>query len=116
MTDTSAEPAVQDLPATRERLIGAYVGVSVLLSDGSQHGMLCGMSHATEPTLNQRDVRFLSVLASLVADEVEAATAADEQHQALRERITRVIRETSFEMVSSPSSPCAGGGLRATKH
>ena len=90
MTDTSAEPAVQDLPATRERRIGAYIGVPV--------------------------VRFLSVLASLVADEVEAATAADEQHQALRERITRVIRETSFEMVSSPSSPCAGGGLRATKH
>lgn len=60
------------------------------------------MSHATEPTLNQRDVRFLSVLVSLVADEVEAATPADEQHQALRERITRVIRETSFEMVFQP--------------
>ncbi len=60
------------------------------------------MSHATEPTLNQRDVRLLSVLVSLVADEVEAATAADEQHQALRERITRVIRETSFEMVFQP--------------
>lgn len=103
MTDTSAKPAVQALPVTRERLIGAYVGVPVLLSDGSQYGMLCGMSHATEPTLNQRNVRFLS-------------TAADEQHKALRERITRVIRETSFEMVSRPSSPCTAGGLRATKH
>lgn len=54
MTDAGAEPAVQALPATRERRIGAYIGVPVLLSDGSQYGMLCGMSHATEPTLNQR--------------------------------------------------------------
>ncbi len=61
MTDAGAEP-VQDLPATRERRIGAYIRVPVLLSDGIQYGMLCGMSHATEPTLNQRDVRFLSVL------------------------------------------------------
>ncbi len=40
MTDAGAEPAVQDLPATRERRIGAYIGVPVLLSDGSQYGML----------------------------------------------------------------------------
>ncbi|MDQ3690893.1 MAG: EAL domain-containing protein [Chloroflexota bacterium] len=100
--DTGAERAVQNLPATTERGIGAYIGVPVLLSDGSQYGMLCGMSHASEPTLNQRDVRFLSVLASLVADEVEAATAVDERQQALHERITEVIREASFEVVFQP--------------
>lgn len=100
--DTRIEAAVQDLPVTSERRIGSYIGVPVMLSDGSQYGMLCGMSHASEPTLNQRDVRFLSVLASLVADEVEAATASDERQQALRERITEVIRETSFEVVFQP--------------
>lgn len=100
--DASAEPAVHDLPVTRERDIGAYIGVPVVLSDGTQYGMLCGMSHATEPTLNHRDVRFLSVLASLVADEVEAAAVADDRHHAIRERITGVIRDASFEIVFQP--------------
>lgn len=102
VADVRAEPAVRDLPVTTRRRIGAYVGVPVVLSDGSQYGMLCGMSHETEPTLNQRDVRFLSVLASLVADEVEAAAAAHDEHHALRERISGVIRDASFAIVFQP--------------
>src|SRR6201997_4052904 len=47
--DTRAEPAISELPVTRE--FHAYVGVPVKLSDGSVHGTLCCVSRETRPGL-----------------------------------------------------------------
>ncbi|MEA2310196.1 MAG: hypothetical protein QOE28_164 [Solirubrobacteraceae bacterium] len=59
-------------PAVAERgEIGAYVGVPVHLSDGSLFGTFCCLSHAPMPSLQGRDVRFMHVLAELLADQLE---------------------------------------------
>lgn len=67
--DTRAEPAISDLAVTGE--FHAYVGVPVKLSDGSVHGTLCCVSRETRPGLGLDEVRFMEVLAAIVAVRVE---------------------------------------------
>jgi GAF domain-containing protein len=67
--DTQAEPAIKDLDASRE--FHAYVGVPVRLSDGSVHGTFCCVSTGTRPGVGPDEVRFMQVLADIVAARVE---------------------------------------------
>ncbi len=67
--DTQAEPAIKDLDASRE--FHAYVGVPVRLSDGSVHGTFCCVSTGTRPGVSPDEVRFMQVLADIVAARVE---------------------------------------------
>jgi len=69
--DTRAEPAMRDLDATRE--FGAYIGVPVRLSDGRIHGTLCCVSREPKFDIGPEDVRFMQVLAGIIATRVEQA-------------------------------------------
>lgn len=69
ITDTRAEPAVQDLAATRE--IGAYIGIPVTLSDGRVHGTLFCASHGPRAELGIDELNFMQILADIVARLVE---------------------------------------------
>ena len=66
--DTSAEPALADLPPTG---IGAYVGIPIQFSDGTLYGTLCAVSREAQPQLAERDITFLRVIADLVAERLE---------------------------------------------
>lgn len=68
--DTAAEPEIRDLPVTRELRIGAYIGVPVILHDGTLRGAFCCLRHTPARELDDRDVRVMQVLAKLVADEL----------------------------------------------
>ena len=67
--DTGAEPGVQDLAATSE--IGAYIGMPITLADGRVHGTLCCASHNPRPELGSDELKFMQVLADIVARLVE---------------------------------------------
>jgi GAF domain-containing protein len=69
--DTRAHPAIRDLGATR--YIGAYVGVPVRLSDGRLHGTLCCVSNEPRDGIGEEELRFMQVLAAIVAARVEQA-------------------------------------------
>ncbi|MBI5103768.1 MAG: HD domain-containing protein [Solirubrobacterales bacterium] len=69
--DARADEAVRDLAITTQLDIGAYVGVPLVLGDGSVYGTFCCLHHAERPDLGARDVRFLEVLARLVARELD---------------------------------------------
>jgi GAF domain-containing protein len=69
--DTRAEPAISELDATRE--FHAYVGVPVKLSDGRVHGTLCCVSREPRAGLESEDLRFMQILAGIVATRVERA-------------------------------------------
>jgi GAF domain-containing protein len=69
--DSRLEPAVRDLPAAR--VIGAYIGVPVALSDGRVHGTLCCTSQVAKTDLGPDEVGFMKVLARIVAARVEQA-------------------------------------------
>jgi putative nucleotidyltransferase with HDIG domain len=68
--DVPNEPALADLVAKSERRIGAYVGVPLVLRDGTMRGAFCCASHTPALELSDRDVRFMEVLARLAGDEL----------------------------------------------
>jgi GAF domain-containing protein len=69
--DTRAEPAVRDLAATG--LIGAYAGVPVRLPDGRVHGTICCVSATPIEALGAEELRFMQVLADIVAERLARA-------------------------------------------
>jgi GAF domain-containing protein len=71
VSDVSAEPALRKMTIIRN--IGAYIGVPVQLSDGRVHGSLCCASNEPRPALGESEVRFMHVLAGIVAAQIERA-------------------------------------------
>ncbi len=69
--DTRANPVLRELSATR--YIGAYVGVPVQLSDGRVHGTLCCISEEPRQGLGEDELRFMHVLAGIVAARIDKA-------------------------------------------
>jgi signal transduction histidine kinase len=69
--DAGADGRVRGLDVTGEARIGSYVGVPIRFSDGSLYGTLCCVSHSPDPSLRERDARFVAVLARLVGDQIE---------------------------------------------
>ena len=69
--DAKSDGRVSGLEVTREAGIGSYVGVPLRLSSGRVYGTLCCLSHDPDARLQERDARFMEVLARLVADQIE---------------------------------------------
>ncbi len=69
--DTRAEPALRNMTVIRN--IGAYIGVPVKLPDGRVHGTLCCASNEPRTGLGEPELRFMHVLAGIIAARVERA-------------------------------------------
>ena len=67
--DTRAVPLTSDLGMSKE--LQAYIGVPVRLSDGRVHGSFCCVSRQVRPDLGADEVRFMQVLADIVAARLE---------------------------------------------
>ncbi|HEV2754070.1 MAG TPA: HD-GYP domain-containing protein [Solirubrobacteraceae bacterium] len=59
----------------------------IRLSDGELYGTLCAASHEPDPTLAERDVRFLHVLADLLSGQLSAQREQAEDRRAEAELI-----------------------------
>src|SRR5512132_3139965 len=91
--DTKADERGKNLAVTTSANIGAYVGVPVHLWDGRLYGTLCCLSHAAEPSLDERDARFMQVLAAVIGDQVEYQTLQDERKNMLADRVQTALVE-----------------------
>ncbi|HVF06868.1 MAG TPA: EAL domain-containing protein [Frankiaceae bacterium] len=83
--DVRADARLRDLPGAAGA--GAYVGVPVTLPDGRRYGTFCCLSREPDPTLTERDARFLALLAELAVSEVEAL----ERRAAAKATIRRLL-------------------------
>src|ERR1700682_3323175 len=78
--DAPADERVSELPVTRRARIGSFIGVPVQLSDGTSYGALCGLSHAPDHTLDERDVRFMSMLGELIVHDLDEQRTRERLH------------------------------------
>lgn len=69
--DSSLEPVVRELGLTRSGRIGSYIGVPVVMSDGTVYGTFCCLSHEPHAFSEGSDVRLMHVLAGLIGDQLE---------------------------------------------
>jgi EAL domain-containing protein (putative c-di-GMP-specific phosphodiesterase class I) len=84
--DALLHPTLRDLMPTAAANIRAYVGVPIRLSDGTVYGSLCTLSHHAQ-NVDERDAKFLTMLAELVAQDVEAERRLTSERARLRELI-----------------------------
>ena len=99
ITDAFDDERTADLPVTREAGIGAYVGVPIRLWDGTLYGTLCCLSRSAEPSLNERDVRFMRVLAEILADQLDREQLESEKRKLEWSRIRAVLDRGSVDEI-----------------
>jgi EAL domain-containing protein (putative c-di-GMP-specific phosphodiesterase class I) len=100
--DAMNDPRTADLPITRDAEIGAYVGVPVRLWDGRVYGTLCCLSHDPEPTLNARDIRFMRVVAEIVAEQIDRQELETEKRRLEWSRIRAVLDDADVSVEFQP--------------
>ena len=100
--DAMHDPRTRDLPITRDAEIGAYVGVPVRLWDGRLYGTLCCLSHEPEPTLNARDIRFMRVVAEIVAEQIDRQELETEKRRLEWSRIRSVLDDHEVNVEFQP--------------
>jgi signal transduction histidine kinase len=80
--------------------VGACVGVPVQFSDGHLYGSLCCLSHAPHPDVGEREVRFMRVLARVVAGELEREALHREANQLKDDFVALVSHELRTPLAS----------------
>jgi EAL domain-containing protein (putative c-di-GMP-specific phosphodiesterase class I) len=100
--DAAFDERTADLPVTRETGIGAYVGAPIRLWDGTLYGTLCCLSRAAEPSLNERDARFLHVLAEIVADHIDRGQLEGEKRKLEWTRVRDVLDRDDIDIEFQP--------------
>jgi EAL domain-containing protein (putative c-di-GMP-specific phosphodiesterase class I) len=81
--NTAVDARVVDLPATKRARIGAFIGIPLRFSDGILCGTLCGIDHDPDPTLSDRDVRFMTMLGELIEQDLDEQRRQDHLRVAL---------------------------------
>jgi len=100
--DAVNDPLVKDMRATEKAGIGAYLGVPIVLPDGTTYGSLCVMSHTARPDLDEQRVESLRLYAGLVGQYLGEVGAEVNAHAALRARVSGLIAGRGIEAVFQP--------------
>jgi GAF domain-containing protein len=91
--DVADEPELAQVPAARDGVIGAYVGVPVTASDGTVFGSFCCLSEAADPSLQDRDITFLRLLGRLVGDRLQRQELESRERERLEGLVARRTEE-----------------------
>jgi putative nucleotidyltransferase with HDIG domain len=75
------DPRVAGLAITHQAGIGAYLGVPVHLPNGALFGTFCCLSHHPDPSLRERDLQFMKVLARMVGELLYREQRLAEDHR-----------------------------------
>ncbi len=100
--DAKSDVRLRDLHVTWAADIGSYIGVPIRFSDGRIYGSVCCLSHCANPSLRERDAEFMTMLASLIGQELEAKWAAHRQRLEAVERIRRILETGGLGVVFRP--------------
>lgn len=110
--DAAGDPCVGELAATRDSAIGAYIGVPIVLPTTQRlHGTLCCLSHEARPELGERDLRFVRVVARLVANEIERDRS---QALAVNEKVVQQLSLAIYSLDGGDADAardCVGAAL-----
>lgn len=102
MPDAAKEPLAASLPIMRKVPIGAHLSVPIKLEDGQTYGMFCCLSRKPDPSLNERDLQMLRVVADMAAHEIQAEKRSERAREAQAARIREVLARESFRPVYQP--------------
>lgn len=100
--DAAADPVVSSLPATAAFGIRSYVGSPIVLADGSVYGTLCAYSPTPDPSLTDRDAKFVRSIARLVGERLDHDSREHLDREAARRRVRAALQAGDPTMVVQP--------------
>jgi EAL domain-containing protein (putative c-di-GMP-specific phosphodiesterase class I) len=100
--DARADVRVRDLEATWEADIGSYIGAPIRFSDGRVYGSVCCLSHSANPSFRDRDAEFMTMVAALIGQELEAEWAAHEKRREMFGPIREVLERGGLGVAFRP--------------
>ncbi|MFC3688658.1 EAL domain-containing protein [Aquipuribacter hungaricus] len=100
--DARAQPAVQDLPATRGLPVGTHLSVPIRYSDGDVYGTLCGFTQTPDPGIRERDLGVMRLVARLLARYLEGDRLPRRSREQTREDVEQVIDAGGPAVVYQP--------------
>lgn len=100
--DATAHPAALELPATLSLPIGAHLSVAIVLKDGTVFGTLGAFSTTPDPSLNERDVEVLRIVAHFLSMQIEPAHLAGFSRREAYRNMQSVIERQAFEIHYQP--------------
>lgn len=109
--DALADERVSDLAFTRGGAIRGYVGVPVRFPDGQLYGTLCCLNHEPDDTVGARDVKFMQVLADLMAQEIDAERRVADDQDAQRASIEAVLQVDGMHVALQPIAELGSGAV-----
>lgn len=89
--DTRNLPAAMAVPETQGVPIGAHLSVPIRLSDGRVFGTFCCFSFAADPSLGERDLKMMHVLADLLADQIDRDLEQQRSHEERKGRVSNAL-------------------------
>ncbi len=105
ISDAAADERVAELAVTRLARVGCFIGVPLRLSDGTLYGALCGLSHTADQTLDERDVRFMSMVGEMLVHDLDE----QRREEKLYADIMQLIEAENLEVAYQPIIDLRGG-------
>lgn len=107
--DATRHPRAAHLGKDGDAQVGSFVGVPLWLSSGQLYGTLWGIKRNADPTLGQRDLNSMAMLAALVKDELDQMQRTAEVSRKLHHVIESGSVTTAYQpVVSLRSGSCLG--------
>lgn len=100
--DTALEPLAMAMPITHQVPIRKHMSVPIRLADGSTHGMLCCLGSSPDPSLRDRDMQMMRVVAELAAFSINQDREAAKVFEEKKQRIVAIIEEEQYSIVYQP--------------
>jgi EAL domain-containing protein (putative c-di-GMP-specific phosphodiesterase class I) len=100
--DVQAVPRLAGLAVTEALGIGSYIGLPLILADGTLYGTLCAFGPEANPRLSTEDVRLLDLVAAVVADRLEDDVRRERERHAARHVIVELLAGDQPAMVFQP--------------
>jgi EAL domain-containing protein (putative c-di-GMP-specific phosphodiesterase class I) len=102
ISDARADVRARDLEVTWQADISSYIGAPIRFSDGRLYGSVCCLSHRANPSLRDRDAEFMTMLAALIGQELEAEWAAHRKRLETFGRIRELLERGGLGVAFRP--------------
>lgn len=100
--DTLALDETRNLDATKEANIGSYISAPIRFSDQTVYGTLCCVGTEANPTLADRDLSVVKMMADLLGERLEREALVELEETAKRKRVQEVLDNELLSLVYQP--------------
>jgi EAL domain-containing protein (putative c-di-GMP-specific phosphodiesterase class I) len=107
--NTALVPLARTIPETTSIPIGAHLSVPIRLKEGRVFGTFCCFSYHPNPQLDRRDLELMKTFAQLVARQIDAEIARDEETNRKLQLVREAVGRGDLRIVFQPICQLSDG-------